>query len=304
MFPSPELAASPELVITRAIRRAIWHVRLAILRLRALVFRRDERKAILLHAFRASQNGDFRGFARCIELVGGISQWDPQTLACAAVRYSDAGESESARRLLAQALEKRPDDPLVLLCYGNYLFKERQFQKAADCLKKALEGLPNDPWGLTTLGHTYFWLGRLEEARQCYLDSISHRDPHDLVVAEIYDALGQIAARLEQWEEAAQHWREAVTRSAKNGLFWYNLGDALLHAGDYRGAVKALRRSIRLGSERPAWDFYDLASCYRQLGDLRRARVYCDRSLSYAPYDEDALSLKAELESGGQGESA
>jgi tetratricopeptide (TPR) repeat protein len=112
----------------------------------------------------------------------------------------------------------------------------------------------------------------------------------------IYEGLGQLAAQLGEWNEAARCWREMAALLPRDEYVWYNLGDALVHAGDYHGAIDALSKDLRRGPKEPACTLYDMASAYYHLGDMRRAKVFCERVLKRAPSDADALALKRELQ--------
>jgi tetratricopeptide (TPR) repeat protein len=135
----------------------------------------------------------------------------------------------------------------------------------------------------------------MDDAHRYFTQSLEH-NPSPEAVGPAYVYLGHIAARREDWGEAARCWREAVVRLPRDGLVWYNLGDALLGTGEYREAIRALRRSLRLGTEEPAWACYDLARGYQRLGDIRRARTACEQALRYKPQDQDTLGLKSELQ--------
>jgi tetratricopeptide (TPR) repeat protein len=253
------------------------------------------RSSILHLGFEAAEGRDFASFFRAVDLVGGLAGWDSPTLAKAALVEYDAGRPADAERILKEAMERAPSDPGVLMCYGRYLHDEGEFNLSLDYLKKALAARPNDPWVLGTIGAAYFGLGEMVEARRFYSESIRNYRPGP-EMGWMYSCLGHAASRMQDWGEAARAWRKAAALLPEDEEVWYNLGDALLSLGDYRNAIKALRKNLRLGGEQPAWSYYDLARCYQQLGDVRRARTYCGKALEYAPNDEDAIELKKELE--------
>jgi len=270
-------------------------MRLWLLRIRARLLRRDERARIIDLGFEAAQRADFGGFFRTVDLVGGLADWDAQTLAWAALAYYDAGHTVEAERLLALALEKEPNDAMVLMCYGRHLLHERRLRESIEYLRKAVASQPENAWALGRLGDAYRCSADYEHAQQCYLEAMRH-NPGEVDAGVLYSGLGHVAAQREEWDEAARCWREAASRLPRDEEVWYNLGDALLHAGQYREAIKALKKNLRLGSEQPDWTLYDMARCYQQLGNIDRAREFCERALEHAPGDEDARELKSELE--------
>jgi len=281
--------------MTGVLARLWWRMRVWALRIRAWTLRRDEGQPILHLAFEAARRNDFVGFFRAVDLAGGLSRWGAETVAWAALTYYDAGRTLEAAGLLAVALEKEPENALVLGCYGDYLQKEGEYQQSAEYLEKAHAARPDDPWTLSRLGDAYRCLGEWKRARQRYLEALSQKPPQT-DTGLVYSGLAHVAAKQGDWSEAARCWQEAASRLPMDEEIWYNLGDALLQAGHYREATEALRKSLRLGSKLPAWTFYDLASSYHQLGDVSRARRYCEQALKYAPDDQDAQELMKELE--------
>jgi len=274
--------------------RLWWWIRVGALRIRGWALRRDEGKAILRLGCEAAQRHDLAAFFRAVDWAGGVSRSGPQMLAWCSLPYYDGDRKQEAARLITAALEMAPNDAVVLGSYGMYLQNEGRFRESIEYLERALAARPTHPWTLRTLGDDWRCLGEWEQARKYYLDAMRQKPDED-EAAVVESGLAHVAAEMGDWSEAAQRWRKAAMRRSWDEETWYNLGDALLHIGDYRGAIKALRKNLRLGSEQPAWSYYDLARCYQQLGDVRRARTYCEKALEYAPNDEDAIELKREL---------
>jgi len=283
------------LKMRRAFERVWWMLRLWLVRFRARLLRQDERADVVFVGLKAGRRGHFGVFLRAIDLVGGLAGWDAATKATAAGTYYDAEELSEAANLFAAALEESPEDPIILSNYGWYLFKNGDYEESLRYLKRALSFCPNDPWIMAWIGGCHFRLENMEEARRWYSQCLEN-DPDLTDVGYVYSHLGHVAARTGHWEEAIRYWREAATHLPRDEEIWYNLGDALLQAGQYKEAIDALEKNLRFGSEKPAWTYYDLACCYQQLGDFVQARRLCDEALRHAPDDEDALNLNRELE--------
>jgi Flp pilus assembly protein TadD len=281
--------------MTGILARLWWWMRVGALRIRGWVLRRDEGQAILDLGCEAARRYDFAAFFRAVDWAGGVSRWGPQTLAWCSLPYYDGGRKQQAGRLITAALEMAPKDAVVLGCYGKYLQNEGRFRESIEYLERALAGRPNNPWILSLLGQAWRCLGKWEEARKYYLDAM-RQDPDEDLAGVVNSGLAHVAAQLGDWSEAARCWRKAAMRRSWDEEIWYNLGDALLHVGDYHGAIKALKKNLRLGCEQPAWSYYDMARCYQQLGDIRLARAYCEKAFECAPNDEAAIELKKELE--------
>jgi tetratricopeptide (TPR) repeat protein len=228
------------------------HLRLNLLLLQQVFFRKDKREAIVSMGLQEVRQGDFSALFYAVDRAGGVDGCKPSTAAKAALAYQEAGRNAEARRLLEDALKKWPEDGLVLSGYGSCLVAEGRFQEGVAYLTKGLAQRPKDPWLLSCLGAAYYGLNQWAESRRFYLESIQN-NPQGLPLGLLYSFAAHAEAQLGLWPEAASHWREAAVLLPKDGEIGYNLGDALLHAGDYRGAIEALMQSLRLGdSARPA----------------------------------------------------
>jgi tetratricopeptide (TPR) repeat protein len=228
-------------------------------------------------------------------LAGGVSGWNAAGVAWAALIYYDAGQTSLAETMFARALEQEPGDPTVLQYHGEYLQRKGCFQESIGYLERAACARPEDADAWASLGDACWHLDQWEKARQYYLRAVSCH-PGREQLGRIYYGLANVAEELQDWNEAARCWREAAERLPRDECVWYSLGNALLHAGDYQGAIEPLTRNLRMGSGRPAWTLYDMASAYYHLGHMRQAKVFCQRALRHEPNDSDALELLREVQ--------
>jgi tetratricopeptide (TPR) repeat protein len=270
-------------------------MRLCLLRLKGALLRCNVRKELMKLAREAAYHRDFRVFFRATGLAGDLSDESASTLSWMAILYCEGGQQSEAERLFAAAFEKVPDDPTLLAYYGGYLQMGQLFRESIGYLQRALTAMPHEAWIWYRLGESYRCLGEWEKARECYLSSME-RDVDGSETGANNNGLAYCASQMGDWKQAAVYWQEAAARLPHEGEIWYDLGDALVHAGDYRRAIMALRKSLRLGCRRPAWALYDLASAYYHLGENRQAKRYCEQTLRRDPNDADALELKRELE--------
>jgi len=272
-----------------------WRLKVAFAQAYGRMAKVDPRPRLCKLAFEAAQRRQYGQFFLALDLADGVSDWHPAWLANVALAYYDAGRVADAEEQLATALEKAPEDPTVLACYGEFLQKKDLHNDSIPYLVRATGMMPANArsWGL--LGEAYRVSGLGAKARECYLRALECQ-PGSQELGWIYNSLAFLAADLGDWTEAARFWREAAARVPRTEYVWYNLGDALLHAGDYRGAVQALRKDLRVGLKKPDYTYYDLAYAYYRLGDLRRAMICCERVLDLTPDAPDALELKRELQ--------
>jgi tetratricopeptide (TPR) repeat protein len=99
-------------------------------------------------------------------------------------------------------------------------------------------------------------------------------------------------------KEAVELARQATDISPKDGGFQNTLGVALYRAGDWKGAVAALEKSVELDSGGDASDGFFLAMAHWQLGDKDAARTHYDKAVARmekdAPKNEELLRFRGE----------
>jgi tetratricopeptide (TPR) repeat protein len=82
--------------------------------------------------------------------------------------------------------------------------------------------------------------------------------------------------------------------------YWSTLGTALYRAGDWKGAIAALEKSLELrhGGDSAAWFFLAMATW--QTGDKKEARIRFEQAVQWMkkhqPGDEQLASFRAEAE--------
>ena len=79
---------------------------------------------------------------------------------------SERGDLDEALRLATHALEKSPEDPLVMDTYGWILYRKGETVSAAGELNKAVEAMPNHPEIQEHLAEVLEKLGRTTEAAE------------------------------------------------------------------------------------------------------------------------------------------
>jgi tetratricopeptide (TPR) repeat protein len=106
-------------------------------------------------------------------------------------------------------------------------------------------------------------------------------------------------------KEAVELAEKAVKTSPTFGVYWRTLGVARYRAGDARGAVAALEKSLELGintfgnRNRPdSSEWFFLAMAHWRLGDKEQARKWYDKAVEWTdknrPKDPKLLRFRAE----------
>ena len=89
------------------------------------------------------------------------------------------------------------------------------------------------------------------------------------VAAEKLDAAAA-AFQKEDWAKAAPLYRELATANPRNGLYWYQLGNAEYHLKRHREAIDAYDRAIALGHQ-VGVALYNKGCCLALLGEKKAA---------------------------------
>jgi len=151
--------------------------------------------------------------ARVLEKARQINPRDVETIAQLALVYDAMKKTDESDSLYEEALRLDPSNHLVLNNYG-YSLAERNIQldRALQMAQKAVEAQPDNPSYLDTIGWVYFQLGRYREAEVYVKRAISKGE----VSAVVHEHLGDIYYKLNDTEQAMQHWNAALKLDEHN----------------------------------------------------------------------------------------
>jgi WD40 repeat protein/serine/threonine protein kinase/tetratricopeptide (TPR) repeat protein len=100
--------------------------------------------------------------------------------------------------------------------------------------------------------------------------------------------------------QAVELATKAVEKEPKNGGYWNTLGVARYRAGDWKGTVAALEKSMELRKGGTSEDWFFLAMAHWQLGRRDQARQWYDRAVVWMkknkPAIEKLMAFRAESE--------
>lgn len=118
------------------------------------------------------------------------------------------GQWKRAEQAFLESLESRPDDPW-LLNYLGYSWADRNenLDEALDLIERALERTPNDGMVIDSLGWVFYRLGRYDEAA-VELERAVGLEPAEAV---IIDHLGDAYWKTGRYYEARYQWRHVLT---------------------------------------------------------------------------------------------
>lgn len=154
---------------------------------------------------------------------------------------------------------------------------------------EALAGWLEKEWGTTVealeiAARLKFHTGKLDEAESLWRKALQ-QDPHFTFA---HHGLGMLLGIRGEYDQAIQHYREAVRLAPRAAEPLLELGDLLIKAGKIDEAIDLLENDFP-GTLDSIWRYNMLGSCYLQKGDLRRARFMYEAAHTRDPEDTTAL---------------
>ena len=233
--------------------------------------------------------------------------------------YQAAGELTTASEMVRYALEKHPDEALLLLLYGELLFETDDAVAALGYLERAaaldddvasqagalvatyaaqaLEDgeparaeqlyhqaaalAPDDHWHKVRLAETLEAMGRAEEAEALYAEVLRCAPESPYTAAVIDD---RYVARADS-DGRIRFWKDIRARQPEAITPMLHLGIAQYDAGDYTAAETTLEAGLKAAPDNPRIRFY-----------LGAARLWCDNLDAASAYIETAAAEDPILE--------
>ncbi len=210
------------------------------------------------------QKGQFEAsFAQCREAIrldpdNAIYQYD------LGVSLTQQGKTNQAIAVFQKSIERDPKDYNAFkgraLCHQL----EGRIPEALADLERAVTLAPDEPEPMNNLA----WL-------LANNPDVGHRDPKRAV---------QLATGAVELAPLVANWN--------------TLGVARYRAGDWKGEIKALAKSMELGNGGDGTDWFFLAMAYWQLGDKPQARSWYDKAVPWMeknqPKNEELIRFRAE----------
>ncbi len=159
-----------------------------------------------------------------------------------------------------------------------------------------------------TLGAALTRAGRPKEAEVAYREALADFDSLSAEIQDQPDVQNNLAwllatcplPQVRDPSRAVQHARRAVEKEPGNRVIRNTLGVALYRAGHWEESVAALRKSMELGRDYYAIDWFFLAMAHWQLRHQDEARTWFDKAVAwmerYDPNDGALFRLRAEAE--------
>jgi len=154
---------------------------------------------------------------------------------------AEAQEEGGGEAVWKQALEERPEDPLIHVAYANYLGRTRGVEEASAHLESLPPEVARSFEIELLLTKSYASQGRLEDARQV-VARMRERDPENALTDFAAARLAMAEGRL---DEAAQTFRTIADELERADLYRL-LAQAELARRDPRSALAAVNRALEI----------------------------------------------------------
>ncbi len=136
-----------------------------------------------------------------------------------AIAYDLSDQWEKAEADLLIALEKLPENPIILNYLGySYADKNINLQKAKDMISRAVMAAPNDAYIIDSMGWILYRKGEYAQAVK-YLERAAALKPYHMVInAHLGDALWKVGRKIEayyMWQRAVDYYDETDEEQAR-----------------------------------------------------------------------------------------
>jgi tetratricopeptide (TPR) repeat protein len=160
-------------------------------------------------------------------------------------------QHEDTRALLCfeTLLKNNSQNVVVMTMTGNIYRRRKEFDRAMDHYEKALELEPENNFALFGMG-------------DCYRGKMN-------------------------MEKAVEWWDRILEHEPENQALWTRVGDALLSLNKIDEAISHYEASLKNGAD--VFSFLGLARAQHALGDLPKAREYCEKALAQDETSERVL---------------
>lgn len=199
----------------------------------------------------------------------------------------EQGKTQEAYKSFQAALEADPQYSQALSALGQIDLKEGRLDDAADSLSKAIALNSGNSTAHYALGEVLLQKGLAEQAiRELNISLYQHPNsaPVHLALGKAYEAQGNYAAALKQFERASLIKPEMKEAQANMAKLHVKLGEAEMNSGTTVGALKEFRQAILIDPLNPA-PYLAMAQLREKRGDFELAISDLRSGLELMPDD-------------------
>jgi tetratricopeptide (TPR) repeat protein len=190
----------------------------------------------------------------------------------------DAGDLDTASRVMGAVTALLPEDAKAHFLLGNIFNEANQFAQAIEQYQTVLTLEPDSSSARTNMGVVYYKMGDLETAIQEYNKALDI----EMDDAETHYLLGAAYVQREQWDEGKAEFEAALELDSQFAPPYIGLGNVYLFQGDLQKALEALDQAAVLSPNSPE-AYFALGQVHLQLGNTAEARNALERVLTLNP---------------------
>jgi protein O-GlcNAc transferase len=244
----------------------------------ALMFDRGNSAALHLLGMLAAHAGNFEGAAEIMRQSLAINDHNPDCHFQLADVLRRLDQNFDAAAHLVRAIEIKPDFVDAHIKLGDTFAARNDPGQARACYERGLALDPNRLDAQYGLANVAIMQGRPDEAADLYRRVITARPFPDA-----YCGLGIALGSQEEWQQAAQQFRQALALQPTHGDACRFLGHALLMQGETTEALATARKALAI----------------HDTSEARALFVQCAIAQPALPPDEDLRALSARAVSEG-----
>ncbi len=223
-------------------------------------------------------------YAEAISVLKQGLALDPQMAASRAllgISLFETNNAQAARKELSQALALNPKDLHARLYLARSLLELGDLNSAAHMLEDLDRAEPQNAQVLYTLGEAYMKLAAAT------LDRLQKTNPNSYLVEVL---LGKSAEAKQAFEEAAEHYRKAITAAPNAQGLHYLLGHCLWRDGKFSDALREFQRELQVDPYNYQAAWHAALALLEQ--DPRQADRLATRALELKPDLPAALMVR------------
>jgi tetratricopeptide (TPR) repeat protein len=190
----------------------------------------------------------------------------------------EVGRHEESNQLLESLAVDEPRLFVIPFLEAENFSHARRWHEAEQSYQACLKLNPTFERGLLGLARAYLAQGEAGKARPV-LELVVHEYPRNYFA--VY-ALGQVARREGNHEEAYRFFRQAAEAMPQLGYFQQDLGITLVDLKRYAEALGPLTRAEELGQEDPRVEHY-LGTALAHVGRYKEAVEHYQKALEMKP---------------------
>jgi len=222
--------------------------------------------------------GDFQSAAEHYYDVLDVRRDQPDALHLLGLISFQSGDSGTAKRLIARAIEVAVDDPVPHITLGDILYSELSYQ---DAIESYVHGLEIDP----ELAEAHNNCGNAQNAMGLFEDAVASFK-HALALKPGYSAalnnLGNVLRVTGRYGEAISNYRQALAFHPDSAIVHNNLGNALRDQGHIHEAIESHRMALEIDPKVMEAHF-NLGNALSSLGDFESALVHYELAIELEP---------------------